>query len=325
MDAGSGTPLTSFDVGTPFRQRYGYPYVVMHRSDLLDVLLHACEAHANVTLATSKEVVSIDDLQTSARVTCADGTIYDSPIVIGADGLRSVVRPYVHDDGEPICSAYVAYRGTIPIGEMSDDTDFDNVVFWTGPDLHLMQYPVRRGELYNQVAVFKSKRYHAGATEWGTPDEMDEAFSIGNDFVRKCIAKMGRKRRWPMFDRLPIDNWTRNRIILLGDAAHPMLQYLAQGAAQALEDCVVLSDAIAAHPDDVPAAFDAFQRERAPRTGKVQTLAREWGNYWHLPEGPKKAGRDAMLRARSSQDYDQTDWFYGYRGPAGAANVTAGT
>jgi salicylate hydroxylase len=321
MDAISGEQLTKLDLGKPFVEHYGYPYIVMHRSDLLEVLLKACQAAPNVTLEANREVTAVEDRATSAVVTCAGGQTYEAGIVIGADGLRSTVRKFVHDDGDPICSAYVAYRGTIPIGDVSASAGFDNVMLWTGPDMHLVQYPVRRGELYNQVAVFKSRRYLAGGAgdDWGQPDEMDEMFGRGAELVRSGIAQMGRQRRWPMFDRLPISNWTRSRVILLGDAAHPMLQYLAQGAAQALEDTAVLADILGNVTGDPAAAYKAFQDERAPRTAQVQTMAREWGDYWHLHSGPAKASRDAMLQAHGATDYREADWFYGYHGPAKAS------
>jgi 3-hydroxybenzoate 6-monooxygenase len=317
MDAISGEQLTSMDLGVPFKERYGYPYFVMHRSDLLEVLLRACQAQPNVTLEPNRGAVGVEDRGATVVVTTDNGTAYEAGIVIGADGLRSNVRKFVHDDGEPICSAYVAYRGTIPIAEVSASAGFDNVIVWTGPDMHLVQYPVRRGELYNQVAVFKSRRYVAGGAgdEWGLPDELDEMFDRGVDLVRSGIAQMGRHRRWPMFDRLPDADWTRGRVTLLGDAAHPMLQYLAQGAAQALEDTAVLAGAICDDPDHAR-AFRAYESERRERTGRVQTLARVWGDYWHLHPGPQKASRDARLKARSATDYSDADWFYGYRGPA---------
>ena len=321
MDAVSGEQLTSMDLGAPFTEHYGYPYFVMHRSDLLEVLLRACQAEPNVTLEANRDAIRVEDRTATAVVTCANGEAYEADIVIGADGLRSNVRKAIHDDGDPICSAYVAYRGTIPIGDVSAHAGFDNVMLWTGPDMHLVQYPVRRGELYNQVAVFKSRRYLAGGAgdNWGLPDELDEMFSTGVDLVRSGIAQMGRQRRWPMFDRTPVANWTRNRVTLLGDAAHPMLQYLAQGAAQALEDTAVLAATLADHPADIATAFRLYQDEREPRTSRVQTLAREWGNYWHLHPGPEKSSRDAMLRAHSATDYADADWFYGYRGPTAAS------
>jgi salicylate hydroxylase len=322
MDAVSGEQLTALDLGPPFLERYGYPYFVMHRSDLLEVLLRACEAAPNVTLEADRDAVHVEQRTDTAVVTCAGGQRYEAEIAIGADGLRSNVRKAVHDDGDPICSAYVAYRGTLPIAEVSAHAGFDNVVVWTGPEMHLVQYPVRRGELYNQVAVFKSARYRpdGGSDDWGTPDELDAKFASGVDLVRAGIAKMGRSRRWPMFDRLPIPNWTRGNVVLLGDAAHPMLQYLAQGAAQALEDTAVPGAVLADRPNDAADAFRRYQAEREPRTSRVQTLARTWGDYWHLHPGPLKTSRDEMLRARSATDYRDSDWFYGYRGPSFAAS-----
>lgn len=119
-----------------------------------------------------------------------------------------------------------------------------------------------------------------------------------------------------MFVRLPVRNWTRNRATLLGDAAHAMLQYLARGAAQALEDSAVLARLLTDGPSDLATAFRLYEDERAPRTARVPTLARDWGDHWQLHPGPQKSSRDAMLKARSATDYADSDWFYAYRGPA---------
>jgi 3-hydroxybenzoate 6-monooxygenase len=310
MDAMSGERVTSLDLGAPFRERYGYRYIVMHRSDLLAVLLEACRANARITLETSKEIVAVDDRLETASVTCGDGSTYEADVLIGADGLWSTVRKALVDDGEPICSEYVAYRGAIPIEQMSSHAGLDNVMLWTGPDMHLVQYPVRRGELYNQVAVFRSDRYRADSDDWGTSEELDRHFGVATPPVRGALTKFRRNRRWPMFDRLPIARWSRHRITLLGDAAHPMLQYLAQGAAQALEDAVALGDALADH-DDVGLAFAAYEGGRVPRTALVQTTARAWGDYWHMPL-ENASLRNKRLATRNPRDFSETDWLYAH-------------
>ncbi|HYZ14748.1 MAG TPA: FAD-dependent monooxygenase [Candidatus Acidoferrum sp.] len=311
MDALAGTELTELDLGARFVERYGYPYVVMHRSDLLAVLLEGCRAQPRIALEPSKEVVQVEDRGDGVRVRCGDGSSYEGDLLVGADGLWSSLRKLVVDDGDPICSEYVAYRGALPIEQVTARASLDDVVLWTGPQMHFVQYPLRRGELYNQVAVFKSRRYRPDRDDWGTPDELDERFGAAGEQVRRALASIKRNRRWPMYDRLPIDAWTRGRVTLLGDAAHPMLQYLAQGACQALEDAVILADALAVERD-LDAALARYERERVPRTSQVQRLARAWGDYWHLDPGPDLDARNAFLRHRPPDDFSDTDWFYGY-------------
>jgi len=309
MDAQSGERLTALDLGPQFIERYGQPYFVMHRHDLLSTLLAACRTNDAIRLETNKDVVELRQRGTETLVRCADGSSYTACAVVGADGLNSVVRAQIAPD-EPICSEYVAYRGAIPIDKVSVHAGLDNVVIYTGPNRHFIQYPLRRGELFNQVAVFKSARYRTGSADWGTPDELHAAFARDAAPVRAAMGLIFENRRWPMSDRPPIDRWSRGGLTLMGDAAHPMLQYLAQGAAQALEDAVVLARALESAPDDVELAFSRYERERIPRTSRVQRLARAWGDLWHQPE---HALRDTMLRKRAPDDYSQSDWFYGYR------------
>lgn len=315
MDAVSGQRLTALDLGKPFLERYTHPYFVMHRHDLLNVLLEAAQADDRITLEPAKDAVQIDDRGDAVDVTCADGSRYRAGVVVAADGLWSTIRKFVHDDGDPICSEYVAYRGAAAISEVSEHSGLDNVIVWTGPDRHLVQYPIRRGELFNQVAVFKSYHYKPDSDDWGTAEELDERFSDCAPLVRKALPLFRRHRRWPMLDRLPIDNWSRGRVVLLGDGAHPMLQYLAQGACQAFEDVLCLANALTDNAD-VETAFRVYQAERIPRTASVQSNARRWGAYWHLHPGPAKESRDARLRARAADDFSDIDWYYGYRVPA---------
>jgi salicylate hydroxylase len=169
----------------------------------------------------------------------------------------------------------------------------------------------------NQVAVFRSPAYRAGADEWGTPAELDEAFSLTCTQVRRALPALWRDRRWPMYDREPIGTWVNGRLALLGDAAHPMLQYLAQGACQAIEDAAALAAAITQHLPTVGAdtaavrkALEVYQAERLPRTARVQRAARIWGDIWHV-DGVARDLRNELFARRQPTDFTDTDWLYG--------------
>jgi 3-hydroxybenzoate 6-monooxygenase len=311
MDALDEKRITYVDLDEPFRRRYGHPYLVMHRGDLLNVLLEACRAERNIALESSRDVTAVDDLGDAARARFADGTAYETELLIGADGLWSTVRGAVVKDA-PVAEPYVAYRGTIPMERMSRHAGIDNVVMWVGPDMHFVQYPVRRGELYNQVAVFRSRRYKPNSDDWGAVDELDAHYAQTCEYVRSSITLMWRDKRWPMLDRPPILRWTRNRIVLMGDAAHAMLQYVAQGACQAIEDAQALADCVARAPADIPAALAAYEQARTLRTARVQLTARAMGAFFHLHGVPAQV-RNAMMRTRTPDDYATLDWLYGYR------------
>ena len=313
MDAVSGKPITSLNLGKKFLDHFGFPYILMHRSDLLTVELEACRESSLITLENNKEAIRVEDLGDGARVECADGSIYECDALVGVDGLWSITRKVVHDDGDPVPAKFVAYRGTIPIEEAPPGSDFDSMLLWVGPDLHFVQYCVKAGKIFNQVAVFKSYRYKENSEDWGTVDELDEHFSKMCPRVRLAVAKIKRTRRWPMLDRLPIHNWTRNRIALLGDAAHPMLQYIAQGACQALEDAVCLGDSLKKYGGDAAQAFRAYQQPRIERTVRVQSMARLFGEIKHV-HGVSILLRNALLAKRTPDDFEYFDWLYGYKG-----------
>lgn len=312
MDAVSGKELSALDLGDSFRERYGYPYIVLHRSDLHKTLLDACIADDRITLLNNKTVKTAENLGDKAQVACTDGTTYLADAVIGADGLWSNTRQLFSQD-KAICSQYVAYRGAIPMSEITPSADLDDVIMWIGPNLHLVQYPVRRKELYNQVVVFKSFRYKEDSDDWGTPEELDEHFGRCCEPVRHAVTFIQRQRRWPMYDREPIDNWTSGRITLLGDSAHPMLQYLAQGGCQALEDAACLTKQLSLHGNDTEKAFLAYQEDRIPRTAKVQRSARLWGEFLHTEDEMATFLRNMMLTQRGPQDFEPSDWLYGRR------------
>ena len=318
-DALDGTVLTSLDL-KDMERRYGTPYMVIHRTDLHDLFLAACR-DAGVDLRTSQHVTAYENTGTGsaepgnaepagARVWLADGTSHEARLVVAADGLHSVARRQLVGD-EPVNSAFVAYRGAVPIEKVRENNVSESdVVVYIGPGCHFVQYPLRGGEMFNQVAVFESPRARAGEAHWGTPDELDAAFARATGNVQKGLPLMGRDRWWRMFDRDPIMTWVYGRIALLGDAAHPPLQYIAQGAIMAIEDGYVLAEHLAAGADaDIARALAAYQAVRAEHCRRVVTTSRDWGVLWHL-DGEKRERRNEILRARDTRDYSFVDWLY---------------
>jgi salicylate hydroxylase len=310
MDALREKPITAVDLGKPFREHFGYPYLVMHRGDLLTVLLEACRASGRVTLEASRDVIAVEDRGNTALARCADGDEFEAELLIAADGLWSGIRRMLHPD-EPSRVPYVAYRGTLPMKDISPHAGADTVVMWVGPDMHFVQYPIRGGEVFNQVAVFRSPTYSANDEDWGTPEQLDRHYAQCCDYVRDCIKLMWRHVRWPMYDREPIADWVRGRIALLGDAAHPMFQYIAQGACQAIEDGYCLAHQVETNADPAQ-ALAGYRAARYLRTARVQITARAMGAFFHLSGVPAEL-RNAMMAARSAADYAPLDWLYGHR------------
>jgi 3-hydroxybenzoate 6-monooxygenase len=311
-DALDGTELTRLDLDDLGR-RYGSPYMVIHRSDLHGLFLRACR-DAGVELLTSQQVTSCGNTAVGAEVRLASGGAHEADVVIAADGLHSVARKLLADDA-PVNSAYVAYRGAVPIEKVRENGISErDVVVYIGPRCHFVQYPLRGGEMFNQVAVFESPKARAGEEDWGTPDELDAAFTRACGTIQQGLPLMWRDRWWRMFDRDPIDTWVYGRIALLGDAAHPPLQYIAQGAIMAIEDGWVLAQHAAARKTpagaDWDAALAAYEAVRAEHCRRVVLTSRAWGALWHL-DSDKRLRRNAILRVRDIRDYSFVDWLYG--------------
>jgi 2-polyprenyl-6-methoxyphenol hydroxylase-like FAD-dependent oxidoreductase len=318
-DAVTGEELTRQSLGGSFEERYGAPYVVIHRSDLHRILLEACR-DAGVRLVNDVMVETVQTVDGRATARAADGSTYEADVVLGADGLKSTLRPAVAQDG-PVSSSYVAYRGTVPITADTPQGDLEDVIVYLGPDCHLVQYPLRKGELLNTVAVFKSASFERGEEQYGGVDELEAAYRDCVPAVREALNNLATGIRWPMYDRDPIENWVAGRMVLMGDAAHPMLQYLAQGACQALEDAAVLQETslgtVFTEDGADAGAWDAairnFNTARGARTARVQRTARVWGESWHV-SGLARTLRNLLFKSRRDGDYQYNDWLYGQDG-----------
>lgn len=307
----SGELVTRIPLGEEAQKRFGYPYAVTHRADIHGVFLRACQGNNLISLETRRRVSSFAEHGDRVTVTLETGEEIEGRALIGCDGMWSRVREEIVADGRPRVSGHIAYRAVLKREEVPADLWRPDVVLWAGPRTHFVHYPLRRGELYNLVAVFHSDRYVEGWNSEGDPAELWAHFKGQRPEVLRMLERIETWRMWVLCDREPIKDWSRGRATLLGDAAHPMLQYLAQGACMATEDAHCIAEEIAKAPDDPAAAFRAYQNARYLRTGRVQIMARVYGEFYHA-RGVAAELRDQMLSARTAQDsYDGIAWLYG--------------
>lgn len=311
-DALTGKLITHIPLDAEFSRRFGnQPYAVIHRADIHGAFLKACQGSKLITLETSRKVEDFKDHGDHVTVTLNNGETIAGRALIGCDGMWSKIRERVVGDGKPRISGHIAYRAVLRRDQVPDDLWRPDVVLWAGPRTHFVHYPLRRGELFNLVAVFHSDHYEEGWNAEGSKDLLWQHFKGQVPQVQRLLERIETWRMWVLCDREPVKNWTTNRVTLLGDAAHPMLQYLAQGACMATEDAIVLADKVAAKPDNLAAAFNDYQQERYLRTGRVQIMARVYGEFYHA-RGVAAELRDLALGSRTpQQSYDGIAWLYG--------------
>ncbi len=310
IDALTDRELTRINTGDAFRKHFRGPYMVVHRRDLHGALLDACRAHAEITLHTSKQLVRFEDRGASILAHFADGATCSGTVLIGADGLNSCVRENVMGDGPPRVSGHVTYRGVVPVDEIKDKSHFDDMVIWVGPGLHLVQYRLRGGTVMNNVATLDSPRFAAGQKiNFGGPEELLEVYSHTTPHVQEMLSYVGKDKNWVLCDREPRPEWSRGNVTLLGDAAHPTLQYLAQGAVMALEDAVVLAEKLAAAGADIPAALLSYRDARYLRTARVQLTSRIHGQIMHARGGARDL-RNHLMSLRNPDNFSEVEWLY---------------
>jgi 3-hydroxybenzoate 6-monooxygenase len=315
-DVRTGERVIRVPLGETALAEYGYPYGVIYRVDMHNVFLDACKALPNVTLRTSAKVESFDQDASGVRVHMSDDETLKGDALIGADGLWSRVREAVVGDGKPRVSGHIAYRAVLKREDVPAHLWSDDVLLWGGEKTHLVHYPLRRGELFNLVAVFHSNKYDEGWNTFGDTAELNERFAHAVPQVKELLGKIETWKMWVLCDREPVKNWTDRRVTLLGDAAHPMLQYLAQGAGQAIEDAVVLGEALRYTQGNVEDAFQKYQQARYLRTGRVQLTARFYGDIYHAAGVQRELRNQLFQGGRESAGFAGLKWMYDGIDPA---------
>jgi 2-polyprenyl-6-methoxyphenol hydroxylase-like FAD-dependent oxidoreductase len=314
MDSMADGEICHIDLGEAFRKRYGNPYAVVHRGDLHGVLLSACRAHPLIELRVSSEVAGYDQDGTTVSARLAHGERVTGAALVGADGLWSNVRRQVVGDGAPRVSGHTTYRSVIPTEQMPEDLRWNAATLWAGPKCHIVHYPLSGWKVFNLVVTYHNDAPEPVAGQPVSVEEVRRGFTHVCERAQRIISHGRDWRLWVLCDRDPVDKWVDGRVALLGDAAHPMLQYMAQGACMAMEDGVCLADSLA-KTDTLESGLETYRARRVLRTTRMQLMSRAMGDHVYHPAGPHAALRNAIMSAKSQSEwYAVLDWLYGGSG-----------
>ena len=294
-----------------FRTRFGNPYAVIHRADVHLSLLEGAQASGQIECLTDTRVVGIEQDDCSVTVTDHKGQRHQGQALIGADGVKSVVREqYVGDPAR--VTGHVVYRAVVEKKDFPAELQWNAASIWVGPNCHLVHYPLRGGEQYNVVVTFHSRQQEQWGVTDGSKEEVQSYFQGICPKARLLIDLPKSWRRWATADREPIGQWTYGRATLLGDAAHPTTQYMAQGACMAMEDAVTLGEALRVTGQDWLRALDLYQKARIGRTARIVLSSREMGRIYHA-KGVERLVRNDLWRGRGAERfYDAMEWLYGW-------------
>ena len=313
MDAISAEEVAHIPLGDDFRERFGNPYAVVHRADLHKEMVKACEDHDLIELRVNAEVVGYDQDGSSVTANLANGDTVTGALLVGADGLHSVVRAKLVGDGAPRTSGHSTYRSVIPVEQFPEEIRWNAATLWMGPKCHLVHYPLSGWKVFNIVIT---KDNAAGEVVAGKPlskDEVRANFDHIHEMPQQLIEIGQDWRVWVLCDREPTEDWIDGRAVLLGDAAHPTLQYYAQGACMALEDAVCLSERISNYPDDLDKALTTYRDNRVVRTARIQIGSRQLGDNWFHVDGVHRKLRNEIMGTMTAEDYYyQLNWLYGH-------------
>jgi salicylate hydroxylase len=310
-----GKGLTRVPLAGDVERRYGAPYWVAHRGDLQGTLAAAAGAHADIVLrlGARAEDYALHANGVTVHLRTARGADEEHGLaLIAADGLWSTFRARV-DRQPPRFAHCTAWRAMIPSRVLVSEFREPAVSLWLGPDAHLVLYPVKGGEAINLVAIVRDEWQQQGWSAVGLHEDLLAHFAGWLPLVQKLLVVPDRWLKWALCDRAPLWRWSKGPVTLLGDAAHPMLPFLAQGAAMAIEDAFVLAEALGRTPDRPAAALRAYEKLRRRRTARVQRVARRNGRVYHL-KGLAAYLRNRALRLRGGDTLlRRYDWIYDWR------------
>ncbi|NYT66947.1 3-hydroxybenzoate 6-monooxygenase [Pusillimonas noertemannii] len=312
MDAVDATEVVRIETGEAFRQKFGGPYAVIHRADIHLSILEAVQHDPLIEFRTSTHVSDVKVKADGVEVIDTEGNVYRADAVVGCDGVKSVIRAKTIGVQHRV-TGHVVYRAVVEQENMPADLQVNAPMLWAGPRCHLVHYPLRGGKQYNLVVTFHSKEEEEWGVRDGSKEEVLSYFQGIHQRPHQMLDRPTSWRRWATADADPVDEWGTGRCTILGDAAHPMTQYMAQGACMALEDAVTLGEAVARCEGDFDAAFRLYESIRIPRTARVVWSTREMGRIYHA-KGVERTVRNLLWKDKSQEQfYSALEWLYGWR------------
>lgn len=312
----TGQTWKLFDLGPRSVQDYGHPYYTLYRPDLHKVLVDAVQALDPEAIVLNARVLGFAQDAESVTVRLQEGPSVTGRALIGADGVHSPIRHQLFGDGKAEYSGCMAWRGVIPTSRLPERLLRNVGTNWVGPGRHVIHYPLRGGLLMNFVGIVETDRWvDESWTQRGTHEECHADFEGWHDDVHELIRHIEQPYKWALMARPPLSSWTEGRVGLLGDACHPTLPFLAQGAVMAVEDGFVLARAIDACPDDVPQALHRYEAARIGRTTDIVVKSTENGRRFHNPELAHAEGAAAYVDREWSEDKVKSryEWLFRYQ------------
>lgn len=311
----TGQSWRLFDLGETSVAQYGYPYYMVYRPDLHRILLEAVLALSTQAIRLNARCERFEQDDDGVLLTLSDGTSHRGSALIGADGVHSAVRKQLFGDGPATYSGCMAWRGVIPIEKLPEELVRAVGTNWVGPGRHVIHYPLRGGKLMNFVGIVETERWTAESwTQKGSHEECHDDFAGWHDHVHSLIRHLDVPYRWALMARPPLGTWTQGRVTLLGDACHPTLPFLAQGAAMAIEDGFVAGRALDEIPD-IGEAFRSYESARVGRTSEIVRKSTEAGQRFHNPALASAEGAAAYVDREWSPERtsERYGWLFNYR------------
>ena len=293
-----------------FIERFGFRYALLHRADILEGLVVPCRTSDLVTLTSGERVTGFTDTGDKVVVRTASGQEYEGCGLVLSDGLWSLGRSTLVGDGMPRTDGYVLCRGVVPVKDIPEELFSKSVTMWGGPGLDFFHYPLRRHEVFNIGASYYDPNVKPGPDyPKQSRETFVQKFADACPHVKKLLDYIDVSRSWVLHDRLPIQNWSKGRITLLGDAAHPTSIYISQGACMALEDAVTIADAIAQH-EDIQDAFETYRDARYLRTARIQFTSREFGKLYHARGVHRELRNQILYKTHAEALSESLRWLW---------------